>query len=304
MPIRATCPQCSISLKGRDDLAGKRVRCAGCGAVITLPPRTTTGPGQAAQVTPSAVEPQMTQGPVVADAAAHAAAERKSAVNIPAMVGLPLAFLSWPVAALFFFAVFRQLIQSLIVGGVVALLAVGCGVAGLVVHARRGKGAVGVLLSVADIGIGGLGLALFTVIAITAKVTSDQLPPEMSVLKQVLGTERPARVPMKCQSCGHEFERSVTKLLQRQAGQAIRALRGAEDLDDVLDQVEKTARQGFVCPECKEPSARPMLTCPKCEKSFLPVEAVPAEGGRACPYCGAAVPAGAGEFLELYRIPE
>ena len=67
-----------------------------------------------------------------------ASAEEKEP-NIPAMIGLPLALLTGPCVALLFFVVLKQLIQSLIVGAVLALIAMGCGIAGFILANRKSK---------------------------------------------------------------------------------------------------------------------------------------------------------------------
>jgi len=279
MPTRVTCPRCGASLRVREGPASGRGRCPACGGMVELTPPAPAGPANGPQQAP---------------------AGRKGGVNIPAVVGLPLAFLAWPAVALCFFIIFRQLIQSLVAGGAVAAAALGCGVAGLVVYMRRG-GTAGALLAVADIAIARACIVMFTVAALLASAASERLPPQMSVLKQVIGTEPAARVRMKCRSCGHEFEVTATELLQRRAALAARALRGGRDLDQVLDEVEREARQGLVCPKCGQPAARPVLTCPRCGKTFEAPQA--GEGGPVCPHCGARLPTEAVGLMDLYRIP-
>jgi hypothetical protein len=44
MSISLQCPGCGKTLKGKEDLAGKRVKCPACGKAITLPPITRRGP--------------------------------------------------------------------------------------------------------------------------------------------------------------------------------------------------------------------------------------------------------------------
>src|SRR5688572_1230403 len=37
MPIRVVCDECDSEVKVKDDLAGKKIRCKGCGATMEVP---------------------------------------------------------------------------------------------------------------------------------------------------------------------------------------------------------------------------------------------------------------------------
>src|SRR5262249_6581835 len=48
MPVAFSCPECGKQLNVRDDLAGKRIKCPGCGAVVSVPD--SDGPPPSARV--------------------------------------------------------------------------------------------------------------------------------------------------------------------------------------------------------------------------------------------------------------
>jgi DNA-directed RNA polymerase subunit RPC12/RpoP len=50
MPIHFRCQACGKTLRVRDDQAGRRGKCPGCGSVITVPPKDTPEPGRVAGV--------------------------------------------------------------------------------------------------------------------------------------------------------------------------------------------------------------------------------------------------------------
>lgn len=224
--------------------------------------------------------------------------------NIPAMVGLPLVLLTGPCVALLFFVVLKQLIQSLMVGAVLALIAVGCGIAGFILANRKSKKTGGLLISIATILIGGLALCSYVVGAVAARAISESAPPSFSPIKQLLGTEKATRIPMKCAKCGNEFEVSSLDLLRQMAGRGMKAYQNIGDINRVLDEEERTGDQGCPCPKCGEPAARPILVCSRCSARFLPPQTGVSGGTAACPECGAPASTMAGLILRDYRLED
>jgi len=49
MAIRLTCPECGKELSVRDELAGRRGKCPGCGGIITVPDAAGEEPALTAQ---------------------------------------------------------------------------------------------------------------------------------------------------------------------------------------------------------------------------------------------------------------
>jgi len=211
-------------------------------------------------------------------------------LNVPAIVALPLAILAWPICGVFFFLVFHQLIQSLIVGAIVASAALACGIVGICMAARRTKKTGGLLMSIGSLVIAGLALMSLVGTYVAVGMASERMPKSMSALRQVLGTDRPTAQPMKCAQCGHEFEVSSLALIQQQMGTGLKVIGGVKDIDGLLDEVEANSAQGYPCPNCHSPSAWPLVTCPNCQTRFSARQAATPGGSPTCPQCGTAVP--------------
>ena len=211
-------------------------------------------------------------------------------LNVPAIVALPLAILAWPICGVFFFFVFHQLIQSLIVGAIVAGAAVGCGIAGVCLAARRTKKTGGLLMAIGSMVIGGLAFMSLMGTYVVAGAASERMPESMSALRQVLGTDRPTAQGMKCAQCGHEFEVSSLALIEQQVGTGLKVFGGVEDIDSLLDEAEAGSAQGYPCPECRSASSWPLLTCPQCQARFSARQVTSPGGSPTCPQCGTAIP--------------
>ena len=196
--------------------------------------------------------------PARADASIESIPRRTDkALNVPAIAGLPLALLAWPVCGLFFLIIFKQLIQSLMLGAVAAAAGLGCGAAGIILASRKRKKTGGMVISIASAVIGCLALLSLVSGIFLARVAAEQLPDSLSPIKEILGTEAPEPVPMKCAECGHEFEVSTLDLIRQMAGQGLNVIKGVNDINSLLDEVEKAGAQGHVCPQCGKPAAQP-----------------------------------------------
>ena len=223
-------------------------------------------------------------------------------VNVPALTGLGLALFAWPAFAMCCFLIFKQLIQSLMVGAVISAAALGCGIYGVVLFARgKRRSPAGLYIALTAMVLGLFGITSFLLYAVLTKKVSDALPDSMGVVKQVLGTEELKRLPMQCGECGHQFEVTVTDLLTKMAGDIPAILAPSGDVNEFLDKLDRKGGPGFVCPKCGKPKAFMMSTCPKCGKKFLPdfyTRPGAADAKLACPYCGAPVPLVATELLQ------
>jgi hypothetical protein len=154
--------------------------------------------------------------------------------------------------------VFKQLIPSLIAGAVIAGLALLSGLVGMVLAMRRKpQSTAEVIVSLSGTVLGLFFLCSFALYATLAKKASDALPAEMPVAKQILGTEEAKKVPMVCRACGHEFELDAVDLVSGQVSKMANVLAAVGDTDKLLDQVEKEAETGSVCPNCKKARAFP-----------------------------------------------
>ena len=277
-------------------LAGKKMRCPKCGGTLSVPQTVQTDPKPAAGGEPpeaASQEREAGEEPVPSRVPCPACAElilrdaakcrfcghitkpeklrEKRALNIPALAGLALAIFAWPVVGACFFFWVKQLIQSMMVGMAISAVAIGCGIWGVVLFLRRKPQGNGELtLSLAGAILGAFGLSSFVLYAALAKKASDAVPESMSVVKQMLGTEKPTMVPMQCADCGHQFEVTQADLLAKQSADMSGLIAGVEDINKLLDDVEKTGPRGVVCPECKKPRAFPMQVCSNCGKKFLP----------------------------------
>ena len=201
--------------------------------------------------------------------------------NLPALAGLFLGILAWPVVVLFLFVIFKQLIQSLIAGGVVAGVALVCGLVGVVIALRRrpqSTAEVVVALSASLLGV--FCLTSFAVYAGLARKAADAMPAGMSPIKQIIGTEKLKKIPMRCKACGHEFEVTSTDLLTQQAADVSRLMTGAQDINELLDDAEKQGAMGYLCPECGKRQGFPTQTLDGRELKSLEDLLAPGTPGR------------------------
>ena len=297
MPIRVTCASCGASLKGGDEVAGKKVKCPRCGSVMTAPlPSTNSEIPVLTEVPPI--------GPQTGDSVFPISPKDQPAEpNVPAILSIPLALIAWPIVGVFFFLVFKQLLQSLLVGIIVAVMAVGCAVWGFVLAMNTQKKVGGTGASIAGLVMGGLSLILLVGSSIAATMVAKQVPesfPAANVIQQVIGTEAPADLAMRCSSCQHEFEVLMTDYAQHQARGAARVFEGAANIDDILDNVEEQGAMGYPCPQCSNETGRLLMNYPSCGERFMPDASAPLAGGAStCPQCGTRVQSPAGSLLRL-----
>jgi len=221
--------------------------------------------------------------------AAQADEERR--LNLAGLSGLVLALLAWPAVGIAFFFVFKQVIQSLIVGVAVSAPGLALAVTGIVLASRKSRRTGGMGMSVAALIVALFGVASFTAYAMLAREAADMMPQSASAVRQLLGTEKPHVVPMKCAACGHEFEMSAMDLLMKQSTGVVGLLDAGADINALLDKVEKQPVPEHKCPHCGRTKARPMVLCPKCAKRFLPdLKGAAGPHEVVCPYCGTRIP--------------
>ncbi len=299
MKIEVKCPKCGAILKADESHVGKRAKCPKCGAVIAItvppPPEPETIPletpapapppppplvpsdvnpsppleeideagGKAERVScPFCAEMIMPEAVVCRFCGRHlSGGAKRRRRNLPALIGLILAILAWPVVALFMFVVFKQLIQSLIAGGVVAGAALICGLVGVILALRRRpQSTAEALVALSAAFLGAFCLTSFVVYANLAKKAADVLPAGMSPIKQIIGTEKLQDVAMRCKACGHEFEISSSALLAQQTADVSRLMTGTQDINKLLDDAEKQGAMGYLCPSCQKRQGFPAQT--------------------------------------------
>jgi len=279
MKIEVRCRKCGALLKAEEAHAGTRAKCPKCGAVIAIPapppppapPEISAGP-RAEEIEEAKNESERVPCPFCAEMVMPAAVEcrfcgrrlsggAKRRGNLPALVGLFLAILAWPVVVLCLFVIFKQVIQSLIAGGVVAGVALICGLVGVVLALRRSpQSTAEVVVALTASFFGVFCLTSFAVYAGLARKAADAMPAEMPIIKQVLGTEKLEKIAMRCKACGHEFEVTSSDLLAQRTADVSRLMTGAQDINKLLDNAEKQGAMGYRCPNCGKRQGFPTQT--------------------------------------------
>ena len=150
MAVTLKCRKCGVTLKVKDELAGRSVKCPRCNEIQVVPSRAEETRADAVERAPCPACAELIMpgakkcrfcGHLIGSVAApapgggtvpSALSHGEKAVNIPAILSLPLALISGLVMGLLFIVIFHfsHLVQSLAAGAAVALGAVACGVAG------------------------------------------------------------------------------------------------------------------------------------------------------------------------------
>jgi len=301
MAIRITCESCGASLKGAEELAGKKVKCPKCGAVITAPSPT------AEPEVPVLLEVRPPAPPEEPDSPLPAPpSETPSGPNIPAILSIPLALIAWPIVGLLSYLVFKERLPSLLVGMVVAVVAFGFAIWGIVLAMNPKTKSGGTGVSIAGVVMSGLSLialvGFFIVLAVWPVKESSETPPvakspvpapKTNVVKQAPAEKESGKLTMRCSTCGHEFEVSPRDYLTRQAAGPLGLLGEGESIDDILDRVEDQGDAGanYPCPQCGSRSGQVLVTCPSCNTRFTANSSDVLGGGAlTCPHCGGKAP--------------
>ena len=290
--MRVKCLRCGARLQAREELAGKRVKCPRCGEAIVLG----GVPGvvevvdipEAVRVSPPGGGGEAAGGEAVRPGAEDEGEGRDVGSGwgpILVAAGFGITFLAWPVVALLFFAVFHQLIQSLVWGMVMAAGGVGVGIAGGIMSAA-GRQRIAHRLSYVTVTMSFLTVALFIIATLLARSVSEQGPGGLPMVKQVIGTEAPQKLTMQCKQCGHEFEMTTTAFAMRHMGAVGELFKGYKDVDALLDKVEAEGEILLKCPKCGAMGVRAVMRCPGCKAVFEMTEAKATKDGKVrCPRC-------------------
>jgi len=308
MKITITCPGCGRVLHTDSAYAGKKSRCPQCNEAIWVPrvgePAASEPDDQpadrGAEAATDRVPCPICAELIMADAAkcrfcghvlkpsGETAIEPPPSVNAPALLSLALGLLSYPAAGICFFFIFGQLIQSLLVAAIVSGLGMVCGIWGIVFAARRRR--QGMMTAWTGCILGIFGITIFLLYAALAKRAGDAMGDTAPVMKQILGVQKGAKIPMQCANCGYRFDASPAEMLGQHIEAATKLFQGmGGDINKLLDQAGE-GPQGMLCPKCKKHRAFAMFVCPKCHHQFLP-EFFKHPGANPttikCPNCGA-----------------
>lgn len=313
--MKTACPKCRQRYNVDESTAGQEAECSNCGSSFVINPLGAAAADTAHSADADSDTPPDDGGrapcPVCAESimpnarkcrfCGHWLSPDAETVSAPhraptswsgatSVVAFVLSLLAMPTAAALFLAVFgmSRLMQSLIVGSILAFVAVALAVAG--VAGARGNKSVTRTLAVFAIGLGALaGMSMLTYVVLIHYVLqkTDAMgdSPVAQVMKQVIGPEEPAKVRLKCGACGEEFECTLIEIARRQSAQAMKLL-GGGDIDQMLDDVEKSSATGSECPKCKKPAAMPMLKCADCGKYFSQPDDWTPGTTISCPHCG------------------